>query len=478
MNQTKTKWTWICSAFLLALVCTAAWQIGIEQKKSSPLEAPAPILVVSFGNSEKLEILGYGSGEWIYGTTAAPVTKGIASMFTNPSTGTEVNFIFDERMSLKADTRTSEGKRIGVRVYSADSDLLLAVRILGISNKWLEPKSPEMEGIVMELSDNFGNWTQGYGPISMFEDNDGILIAGFGGWPRTGEKLRFRIRKEESDPVEFHLSNPNYGIKPAAWKPVKLPVTVSNPDWDLTLSEVGEVLIPGDGRFLIPAETFVDKVSAAHGREQCINLHRKNAHGALGTNSSKEPAGATPMPGKHHAYRMPADESLFTIGYSIQTNANYPYDRSEFTLFATGRVSLDGNSIELIDMDDRMGITKLEFGPISASSPDLYKGLHTFHMEVEREYRSKSRKKAIHKFLGEWDQTTAAVFIGNDSVSTGALVVNSWGSSIRENSGSYSWGSYWVGDLSPGMELHFGLMPMKPNADVDFVIERASLTPE
>jgi hypothetical protein len=44
--------------------------------------------------------------------------------------------------------------------------------------------------------------------------------------------------------------------------------------------------------------------------------------------------------------------------------------------------------------------------------------------------------------------------------------------------GTYEWGATWAGDLTPGMELHFALMSAKPDAEVGFVVDRASLAPK
>lgn len=476
----KLAWTLSGILFFLMIAAILYSRLGNPAPSTSEsLLAPEePVLLIGFADGMELEVFGIGVSEWTDGSMTAPPLKGMLSGFSSRSEGSSGHSYGDEKANLQTDMKEFNDALIGVRVYAQDTDLLLSLRLHGRLGAVTLPESPEMEGITIELSDNAGNWNRGYGPYVMHEELHGRLIAGFGGWPRSGAVLRFRLTKEGHEPVEFELPNPNHGNKAAAWTPTTLPATVSDPDWELTLSEVREVIIPGNGRFIMPDMKFTEKSSTGKGWKTSIEFRSENLLGALGTDSCEE--GVLSGSGEYlgRGYRMPQDENLFKIRSRIKYYPNYPYPRRDFMIFASGKVSADGKTIQVTNHDKRMGITELKIGDVTPNRDSGYEGIHLFKIDVIRTYTGEAEHKSISRFFGDWRETAAAVFVDGKTISTGALEANSWGSSQSGASGSYEWGATWIGDLTPGMQLEFGLMPQKPDVKVDIVIERASLIPK
>jgi hypothetical protein len=474
MSFKKSKLFWFTSitAFVVALL--AAWKIGNHPPAIDTFKPGTPLQTVEFPDGSKLEVYGLGIGEWTDGTISPP-PSGTFSVSSSKSSSYGYG---PEKDWLSTDTRTTNSKLTGVRLYARDKDLLLSVRFFSSRNFAIAPdRIGENAKLRIELSDNNDNWITGYGPHGSPDDPHMRGVAGFEGWPRTGATLRFRASVNDGVPTEFELPNPNLGRKPEPWIPDHLPHTVGTPDWEITLKEVFEAEIPGHGPALIPEHTLTDKISKPEQELPYITINTEHALGSRGTESDEDVMRDS-KGGIRHSYLMPKDEDLFKFRYTIRRWENYPYLAKDFTIFAKAEVSPDGKTIALINSKPGLGITSVTFGPVIKPKPSFHTGRDSFGVSIELEFKDESEKKRIEALFGDWLDVRAAAFTPSEPLRMGVLARDSSGKSTDfGGGGSYEWRGTWYGEINPGQELEIGFSRDIPDETCEIIVSRKDVKP-
>ena len=76
------------------------------------------------------------------------------------------------------------------------------------------------------------------------------------------------------------------------------------------------------------------------------------------------------------------------------------------------------------------------------------------------------------------DRWTPVVFLDDADHSSGSIQFKRSGTSSSGMSFDYDWKGDWTGGLKPGMKVEIGVMAKWPDEVLEFVVDRASLSPK
>jgi hypothetical protein len=423
-----------------------------------------PVATVPLDDGSRVEIYGLGENEWADGAMSKP-----AGSWSMAATGRST-FVDGD---LKIERFTLGGKLAGVRYLPGEGSLVMPLRHVTRSGKAEPPSTMKPGNLVIRLSDGGGLWIEGDGPVGADDDPQCRGIVSFAGWPRSGKELVFQAVLKGQAPVEFRLPNPAPSSSPASWTAAPLPQAKAGKHWKVRLVKAREITMPDNGKGVIGDFEFSSDLPVA-GDIPPVDGSVAGVLGAFGTRSMtmvrKPRAGVF-----HVAYAMPPDEQRFKFLYRIRYEEHYPYPKAGIPMLAEGTVSADGKSIELSSQTPRKGIKSLKVGPVGAAAKSWYPASQQVSISFEGSWRDAAERSAAESAIGPLNSWTPVVFLDDGAHSSGMVQFRSSGT---RGDLKFEWAGDWTGALKPGMKVEIGLMAKWPDEVLEFVVDRASLSPE
>ena len=454
---------------MLVIVLGLAWLYGPKRggTAADPMELRMPVATLPFSDGHQLEVFGLAEDEWVVGMMTAPKGRWIYR------TTASVHSHGPEKDWLQVESFELDGKLAGVRLWIREGCLMMSLRLLDPHGYPVSEERMKSEGFAIHLSDGAGEWIRGLGPYGAGDDPESRAVVAFEGWPRSGPELAFKAVLAGLPPVEFRLPNPAAGRKPATWVAEILPQTRSGEFWDLELKEVREVLIPGKGRGLYPVFKFESQLAKPTDGWSRIDAYGDGIEGARGTHSSY-PLEFNTDDGKLRAvYPAPPDEDRFKIFYKIQYRQTYPFPRDGVVIIAEGVVGADGESVKLISRNEVLGIQKIEVSALAEKRK--LKGEKGFSIHFEGRWSNAAEQRAAEAQVGPWKGWRCVVFTDRAERSSGGVRFERDEISTGIMNPTFEWTGRWTGEPQPGMRIEIGIMPMKPDDVMEFVIDRPSI---
>jgi len=464
MKKRALAWAAVGVVLLAGLV--VAWKASTGP---DPMALKPPLATVGFGDATMLEILGLGESEWVDGILSAPP----GGWRVSSSSGSETSSFGDEKDFLQIERFTLNEQLGGIRYIPGAGRLVMSLRLLDGAGAAVSVEKMKPGELKIRLSDGAGEWLDGSGPFGSGDDPECRGVVSFAGWPRSGKELVFQARRPGQPMVEFRMPNPAAGVVPAVWTPTPLPLTRSGDYWKMSFSKVWEATVPGKGRCLVaesefhsdlwkngsfsPVQGWVDGVAGARGSrtERIIDFHH---------------AGKIEF-----GHPMPPDEDQFKFFYRIRYNEYYPHPRGGVSFcFTGGVVSADGKSIEQGAIAKKLGVDIFELGPIEAADEPIFPATHQFAVSFRGTWKSAAERSATEAAWGSYSDWMPVLFLNGGNRSSGAVEFKGSGSS----NATFHWSGKWVGELKPGDKVEIGVMPRRPDEVLEFVVDRASLSPK
>ena len=427
-----------------------------------------PVASVPLGDGSRIEIYGLAESEWVDGVMAKP--PGSWSM---ASTGGST-FIDGD---LKIDRFTMGGKLAGVRYVPGEGRLVMSLRHVTRSGSAASPATMKPGSLVIRLSDGGGLSIDGSGPFGAGDDPQCRGIVSFAGWPRSGKEVVFQAELKGQPPVEFRLPNPAAGTSPASWTAAPLPQVKTGQHWEVRLVKAKEITMAGKGKGVIGEFEFKSDLPKI-GDFPPVAGGAAGVLGALGSRSMDLPHDRR-VAMDSLAYPMAPDETCFKFLYRIRYEEHYPYPKRGIpVMLAEGKVSPDGKSIDLVSQHVKRGIKSLKVGPVGASPKTWHPGPHQFEISFEGSWQDSSDKGSAEAAIGPMDRWRPVVFLDDADHSSGSIQFKRSGTSSSGMSFDYDWKGDWTGELKPGMKVEIGVMARWPDEVLEFVVDRASLSPK
>ncbi|MEK7951310.1 hypothetical protein [Luteolibacter soli] len=427
----------------------------------------APIATVSLGDGSRIDIYGLAESEWVEGVMAKP--RGSWNM---ESTGGSTSV--DGDLTIKR--FTMGGKLAGVCYQPGEGRLVMPLRHVTGSGKVESPAAMTPGDLVIRLSDGGGLWLDGSGPVGADDDPQERGIVSFAGWPRSGKELVFQAVQKGRAPVEFRMPNPTAGSAAASWAAAPLPQVRTGKHWEVRLVKAREMTMAGDGKGVIGDFEFSSDLPEVGDSRPVVGFDA-GVLGALGTRSMVLPHKLY-VARSELAYPMPPDESCFKFLYRIRYEGHFPYPKGGIPILAEGTVSADGKSIELSAQNARRGIKSMDVGPVGAAADSWYPASHEFDISFKGTWADAAEKSASEAAIGPWGRWTPVVFLDDAEHSSGMVQFKGSGESSPGSSTDFTWKGSWRGELKPGMKVEIGLMAKWPDEVLEFVVDRAALSPK
>jgi hypothetical protein len=255
-----------------------------------------------------------------------------------------------------------------------------------------------------------------------------------------------------------------------------LPQAKAGKHWKVRLVKAREITTPDRGKGVIGEFEFSSDLPVV-GDIPAVGGSDAGVIGASGTRSMtmvrKHRAG-----GSYLAYAMPPEENRFKFLYRIRYDEHYPYPKAGIPMLAEGTVSADGKSIEFSSQTPRRGIKSLKVGPVGEAAKSWYPASQQFPISFEVSWRDAGERSAAESAIGPLNAWTPVIFLDDGAYSSGMIQFKSSGNSSLGSSFDFNWKGEWSGELKPGMKVEIGLMAKWPDEVLEFVVDRAALSPE
>jgi hypothetical protein len=430
-----------------------------------PMALKVPVATVRLDDGSRIEIFGLVEDEWVDGVMSKP-------RWHMGSTGKSTSVDGDHE-SLQTERFTLEKNIAGVRYLPGDGRLVMSLRYVTRGGAAESPATMKPGGLVIRLSDGGGLWVDGSGPFGADDDPQRRGIVSFNGWPRSGKELVFQAVLKGQAPVEFRLPNPAPGSSPASWTAAPLPQVRTGPHWEVRLVKARELTVPGEGKGVVGEFEFSCDLPEV-GSFPPVTGAEDGVLGAFGTRSMQL-FHMPRAPRSSLAYPMAPDENLFKFLYRIRHDMHFPYPKRGIPILAVGETSPDGKSIVVASPHPTRGIKTVEVGPVGAATNTWHPGPHQFAISFKGAWRDSAEKSAAEAAIGPWNRWTPVVFLDGEEHSSGSIQFRSSGT---RGDLEFEWAGNWSGALKPGMKVEIGLMAKWPDEVLEFVVDRASLSPE
>ena len=120
----------------------------------------------------------------------------------------------------------------------------------------------------------------------------------------------------------------------------------------------------------------------------------------------------------------------------------------------------------------------MNVGQVEAAAKSWYPASQQFSISFEGSWQDAAERSAAESAIGPLNCWTPVAFLDDGAHSTGMVQFKSAGNSSSGSGFDFNWKGDWSGELKPGMKVEIGLMAKWPDEVLEFVVDRASLSPE